>query len=158
MFLPVAIPCWKWFLAWILKSSYFVQSFISTFQNYLVNFFWYLWGETFPITFKIEITSPVKIWQQVWNKVKKWKFSQLILGCGIKIKFRETLIQKLCLNFYAPCPHQILVQTSSAGSATLGDTSWARLIIKLEPRNSVKKKPIYGFILQAGICQIFYFA
>ena len=42
------------------------------------------------------------------------------------------------------------IRTSSDGSATLGDTSWARLIIKLGP--------ICGFILQAGTFQIFYFA
>ena len=48
-------------------------------------------------------------------------------------------------------------KTSSAGSATLGDTSWGRLIIQLGTGNKLKKT-ISGFILQAGICQIFYFA
>ena len=34
------------------------------------------------------------------------------------------------------------LKSSSAGSATLGDTSWARLIIKLWPSNKLKKQSV----------------
>ena len=52
--------------------------------------------------------------------------------------------------------HKRSLKTSSAGSATLGDTGWARMINQLGPSNT--KKTICGFILQTGTSQIFLFA
>ena len=49
------------------------------------------------------------------------------------------------------------METSLAGSATLGDTSWARLIIQPGPSNT-QKKAICDFILQAKTWQILHFA
>ena len=99
---------------------------------------------------------PIIFWSISWGF---WLYNfwiiQLIFMCSVASNGCVIILFKAKIVWFSN-PNMLLNElykkTSSAVSAPLGDTSWARMIIKLGPSYSLKI--ICGFMLQAGTWQI----